>query len=61
MGIGDRYQNNIYERVNRGQQPFSIGSENNFSVKNINDYGSNLNNNLYNSNLNMSNLSIQYQ
>ena len=55
--ILNRHQNNINERVNRGQQPFSIGSENNFSVKKVNEYGSNLNNNLYNSNLDMMNLS----
>ena len=31
--ILNRFQNNIYERANRGQQPFNIGSDNNFSVK----------------------------
>ena len=52
-----RNQNNIYERVNKGQQPFSIDSDNNLSLKTLNEYGSNFNNNLYNNNLDLNNLS----
>jgi hypothetical protein len=55
--IVNRNQNNIYERVIKGQQPLNIGSDNNFNVKPLNEYGSNLNNNLYNNNLDLSNLS----